>query len=362
MRKLLLTGVLMSVIALKANAWYVIPANIDTAGTFRMHFYGKGYVIDQGTTTTAYWQKDIAFIYGIQWVPANRLELGCNPPLLRYHFGRGPCYAMGFGDMDITMKYEFIKGIAVQGLVRVPTGAQDLPVWDNLCPKFSANKVGCDMRIAFSQSFADIISAHINIGWINNIGNGGGSKVPENRFPLGIGFTFPLGLFVEGTTDVNPYEDIGIDKTPKRVVTGIEFENRDIKYLFAVEYGTWGTGDPAMHPWHWGWNEDVTLWDIILGISLPISFPKAPPKIVAGIVEGKLIDKATYSPVKGIISIKKLGLNAITDDYGRYKLILPKGHYTIVLSMPGYESQAQGVEVVSGETKQVDFLLAPVVK
>lgn len=362
MKKFLL-AIFVSIMAVNLHAAYVIPANVDTAGALKMHFFTKGYILDQGSDLESYWQKDIAFMSGIQWVPVANFEWGLNPPILRYHYGKGPSYAMGLGDMDIALKYELIKNLAVYTSIRIPTGSQDLPVWDDWAPKFSTGKVGCDIRVLYSLNFSDIIGLHLNMGWLNNIGSEG--DIPANRFPMAIGLTLPLGFFIEGVTDLNPYGDIKVGNTPKRAVMGIEYEVCRVKYLAAFEYGTWGTGEPPIHNWHYGWVERVTPWDITLGATIPLGskvvpFGVEPDKSGIGIVEGKLIDKSTAAPVKGMITIKKLGVNAITNENGEYKILLPAGKYTIVLSISNYEPQTQEIEVVGNKTKQFDFLLTPV--
>ncbi|MFA5033764.1 MAG: carboxypeptidase-like regulatory domain-containing protein [bacterium] len=363
MKKLMLGSMfLLSLVALKVNAAYVLPADVDTQGTLRGNFDVKGYVMDMGSTDNAYWQRDVAFIYGVKWVPINKLEVGVTPPIIRYHYGRGACYAMGFGDMDIGWKYAFLNNAAIQNFIRIPTGAQELPLADSWCPKFSTGKVGVGIKAIYSQAIVKDFNLHVNVDWLYNIGSG--DTIPMNRFPLGIKLTMPFGIFLEGTADVLPYPgDISIMGNPKRVVLGVEHKmKQDVNLLAAFEYGTWGTGEPPMHVWHYGLygEEDVMPWDITVGISFPICCSKAQPKVVAGIMEGRLINKVTNSPIKGVINIKKIGLSVNTDENGNYKLFLPTGSYAIVISMMDYETEAQDVEIVNGETKKVDFMLTPV--
>ncbi|MDD5531067.1 MAG: carboxypeptidase-like regulatory domain-containing protein [bacterium] len=350
---------LLSLVALKVNAAYVLPADVDAQGTLRGSFCLKGYVFE---ALPSYWQKDVAFIYGVKWVPIKNLEVGANPPIVRYHYGKGganSCYTMGLGDMDIGWKYAFLKNVAVQNFFRIPTGAQDLPLTDDWCPKFSTGKIGVGVKAIYSQPIIKDISAHLNIDWLYNIGSG--DTIPTNRIPLGIRLSLPFGIFMEGTVDMLPYGDIGILNTPKRAVLGVEYKTKqDINLLASFEYGTWGTGEPPMHVWHYGFIEDAKPWDVTVGVSFPLSCTKTQPTVIAGIMEGKLINKVTNLPIKGVINIKKIGLSVNTDENGNYKLFLPTGQYAIVISMMDYETEAQDIEIVNGETKKVDFMLTPV--
>lgn len=249
------------------EAKYVLPVELGEPGTFELYSYVKGYTLDQG----AVMQKDLAIKYGIKWVFIPKVELGIEPPLVRYHYGRNSSHCFGLGDMDIGLKALFAKGLCGYGFVRIPTGAGNKPLSDDWVPKFSNKEWGGGGKIIFGQELVPGVKAHLNFGLLANIGDRvtEDNLIPATRVPLGMCVELPYGVFIETETDINKYtDDITIAQNPKRAVLGINYEwSPGIKILAAFEYGTWGTGDPPIHRWSYGWIEDVSQWDISMGIS-----------------------------------------------------------------------------------------------
>lgn len=266
---------------LNVEARYVLPAAVSEHGTMELYSYMKGYVLEQ-EEGDPFSQRDVAIKYGIKWVLSSNVETYVEPPLIRYHYGRGPIYSMGLGDMDIGTKVMFVKGIGGYGFVRIPTGTQDMPIWDDWAPKFSNGKLGGGGKLILGQELIPKLKVHLNIGVLNNIGDlSKDNLIPATRTPLGIGIEGPYGIFVEGETDINRYsDDITIAQNPKRVVVGINYCWTPVfKFLLAFEHGSWGPGDPPIHRWNYGWNEAVTQWDITAGISYSFEI-KPKPKVV----------------------------------------------------------------------------------
>lgn len=362
MRKffIIIIGIFMSFSLVKGEG-YVLTTDTGPEGSLKFYWCTKGHIIDQGTADEAYWQKDVVCKYGIRWVILKNFEVLFDPPPLRYHYGKGPSSEMGFGDMDIGAKYVLAPKFAIQGFLRAPIGPQELPYWDDWAPKFSTGEKGYGVNCIISQAIFRGIKAHFNLGWLYNIGSY--DEMPDSRTPIGLRFDFPYGLFVEGTMDVNKYSDmdVAIAQNPKRFVVGVEQEWRqNIKLLASIEYGTWGTGDPPMWVWHYGLTEDVKQWEISLGASIPIGIPQAgAPEAIAGIVEGRVINRITNEPISAMLNIPKLSAEIKTDINGKYKLILPGGTYTIALNLSNYEPYTQEITVKSGETTNIDFVLTP---
>ncbi len=341
---------------------YVLPASMDEKGTLEKYFYAKGYAIEQ-TEGDMFKQLEIAIKYGVRWVPVHNFEVYIDPPLVRYHTGGGSVACAGIGDMDIGMKFGFTKGIGGQAFVRIPTGAYDLPKWDNFAPPFSnkARTKGGGVKLLFSQELFKGLNIHLNLGYLYGIGDIESKDNPipwDRRIPFGVGITLPHGIFIEGETDINAYSDaIEITKNPKRIVTGINYEwLQGIKFLAAVEYGTWGTGDPVIHRWNYGWGENVKQWDITLGVSSPITFPTK-SAVIAGAIEGTITDRVTGEPIEAKIMFPKAKLSTITCKDGKYTIILPTGKYAIAINVIGYETYTTEIEVLSGKTTKKDFRL-----
>jgi hypothetical protein len=343
---------------------YVFSANIGDKGRCEWFSYIKGYAVEQieGNLLS---QRDVAFKYGIKYVPIKNVELRIEPPLLRYHYGKGKSYDMGLGDSDIGVKVGLIKGIAGYAFVRVPTGSAEMPLNDAWAPKFSNNKWGGGGKLFFTQPLIKGMAMHLNIGVLQNIGDlvSKDNLIPERRIPLGLKFSFPYGIFVEAQTDVNRYQEteegVSITQNPKRVVIGINYNWKKFegtKLLLALEHGTWGTGDPPIHRWSYGWTEDVKQWCVTTGISYPIG---TKPKVVPGIIEGRITEEITGTPIVAKITFKKLKIMAITDENGNYRISVPPGRYVACVKIPGYKESIQEAEVCEKRPRKLNIILIP---
>jgi len=353
----------ISIPLVSAEGRYVLPASVDRKGTLEGYSYVKSYAIEQ-VEGEKFSQVDMALKYGIRWVPIRNFELYLEPPLIRYHNGDGPIACAGLGDMDIGAKVLFTKGVGGHAFARVATGAYDLPMWDNWAPPFSneSQATGGGAKLLFSQELIKGLDVHLNLGYLYRIGDldTKESPIPENRTPLGIGITLPYGIFIEGETDINTYNDsISITENPLRIAAGINHEwLPGIKFLIAFEYGTWGTGDPPIHRWNYGWGEDITQWDITLGISAPLTFP-GKAVVVTGAVEGRITDRITGEPIKAKIVFPKAKVTTITSETGEYRITLPPGKYTLVIDITGYETYTTAIEIQPGDVTKADFRLTP---
>lgn len=78
-----------------------------------------------------------------------------------------------------------------------------------------------------------------------------------------------------------------------------------------------------------------------------------------GTIAGVVTDATTDQPIRSAsVQIEGERLGTMTDTEGRYRLEgVPAGTHTLVASVIGYESQAQTVEVTTGELATVDFAL-----
>jgi hypothetical protein len=203
------------------------------------------------------------------------------------------------------------------------------------------------------------MKANFNIGYLLNIGDlvSENNLVPSKRVPIGLSLYFPGGIFFEAQTDINRYGDgIPLAKNPKRCVVGIDYASPiGINFLSAFEYGTWGTGDPPIHRWSYGWYEDVTQWDVTVGASYPIRLLGS--TALMGTVEGKFMDKTTGEPIIAQMKFKGLGINIITDEDGYYKVNMPAGKYIAVVELPGYEEMTKEIEVCEGKIQKLNFVL-----
>lgn len=105
--------------------------------------------------------------------------------------------------------------------------------------------------------------------------------------------------------------------------------------------GTGGTGqpDPAAEgpPNHGG------------DVRLPIS------------LEGQVVERGTRSPVSGaIVAIAELGLDAVTDDDGRFAFHgLPAGPYTVLAAEDHHDRLERAVAIAAGETVEVRLWMRP---
>lgn len=357
----------ISVPLFNAAGRYVLPASVDKKGTLEGYSYVKGYTMEY-TEGDMFSHIDMALKYGIRWVPAHNFEVYISPPLIRYHICREVegIACIGIGDMDIGAKVLFTKGVGGHAFVRLPTGAYDLPKWDNLAPPFSneSRAKGGGVKLLFSQELIEGLDVHLNLGYLYGIGDIETKDNPipwDQRIPLGIGITLPYGIFIEGETDINTYnDDIEITKNPKRVVAGINYEwLQGIKFLMAFEYGTWGPGDPAIHKWDHGYiREGDHQWDITLGASAPITFPTK-SMVVAGAIAGRITDRVTGEPLEAKIMFPKAKVSTITSETGEYKIILPAGKYALEIDIIGYETHFTEIEITSGKTTKADFRLTP---
>jgi hypothetical protein len=278
MRKLLLVaGILLPFLSVQAR--YVLTTEIEEKGTLEWHARMQGYVIEQ-EEGDLFSQRDFALKYGVTWVVSPQVKLYLEPPLLRYHQGQGETYDMGFGDMDIGAKTVFTEGIGWYAFLRLPTGNAEMPVADNWCPKFSNNQIGGGTRLMFGRELVKGTKAYLNVGVLLNIGDmtSEDSPIPETRVPFGVGFSFPYGAFVEEVIDINGYgEDITMSHNPRRFVIGIDHRLRSgIKLLIALEHGSWGTGDPPIHAWNYGYgeHEHIMQWNVTIGVTCPIGKSK----------------------------------------------------------------------------------------
>ncbi|MDI6841140.1 MAG: PEGA domain-containing protein [bacterium] len=395
MKKLLfLIGLLFISAALLTTAdCYVIPAAVGDEGSVTGYFYEKSYA-DQDS---GFQHLEAAFKFGIKWVPIRNIELYCSPSL-RYHFWLYSC--TGLGDLDVGATYIFRKGIGAHTFLRLPTGNSNIPGYTEAVgyPKFSSKKVGNGLLFILSYDLAQGVGLHLNTGYLLNIGDLvsredtiNPNPIYKNHMPIGIGVTLPYGVFIEVVTDLLQYTTrIPITKNPKRVVLGVKSEwIHGIKLLGAFEYGTWGTGDPPIHPWERGLHGGGQ-WDVTLGISFPITTAKKPAKrerviitkrpvtqpyttLTTGVLEGRILNRETGKPIKEL-SFPRLQIYTKTSseydllyysqssspEWGEYKLIFPTGKHLITLEIPGYEPCAKEVTIYSGKSTRIDWELIPI--
>jgi TonB-linked SusC/RagA family outer membrane protein len=95
------------------------------------------------------------------------------------------------------------------------------------------------------------------------------------------------------------------------------------------------------------------------GLSASYAAPPAPRAARTGIVTGTVTDAATGQPLAGAsVSIVGTPLGTITGATGRFSIAnVPPGSRTVRVSMIGYGSLDQGVDVTTGQTSTVNFAM-----
>lgn len=78
-----------------------------------------------------------------------------------------------------------------------------------------------------------------------------------------------------------------------------------------------------------------------------------------GIVSGRIVDEETKESVIGATVFADENNATFTDINGTYKLNLSVGNHTVKIKLIGYELTEKNVEIKSGETYTIDFLLKP---
>lgn len=80
--------------------------------------------------------------------------------------------------------------------------------------------------------------------------------------------------------------------------------------------------------------------------------------VASGKIEGRVIDRdAGMSLPFANVIIQGTSIGAATDDDGAYSITVAAGRYTLVASYIGYQTQSREVEVVEGETLEINFEL-----
>ncbi len=92
---------------------------------------------------------------------------------------------------------------------------------------------------------------------------------------------------------------------------------------------------------------------------LPSATPlPTPPPVLNGTIQGLVKSATTSAPIAGAL-VQTSGGSTSTDGSGSYRLSLAPGLYTVTASAPGYLAQTQNAAVVTGQTFQLDYALAP---
>lgn len=80
------------------------------------------------------------------------------------------------------------------------------------------------------------------------------------------------------------------------------------------------------------------------------------------VIEGVVRDRDTNEPIRGAEVEVSVGegpsQTALTDEDGRYSIVVEPGTYDVEGSAPGYESAEATVVVEEGDTVERDFFLA----
>ena len=97
----------------------------------------------------------------------------------------------------------------------------------------------------------------------------------------------------------------------------------------------------------------VALW-----LCVP-AFAFSPPE--NGVIMGKVVDAESGDPLPGVnVIIQATNRGAATDLDGKFKITrVPKGRYSIIVSMIGYSRmKVDNVEVIGGQATTLDFSLS----
>lgn len=208
---------------------------------------------------------------------------------------------------------------------------------------------------------------HLNFGYSVNTGDlmDITNLIPSNHIPLGIGFTFPYGIFVEALADSASYKNnISLLNNPKWIAVGRTLElTQGIRILGSFELGTWGTGtwgtgEPAIHHWRKRPSDRYSL-DIGLNFEMPLPPTKIVPGAPNGLIKGTVWEVNTGIRILAQITFPKIDMSVITNRRGEYKIYLLPGRYLLKFKVRGYKAITKIIEVEADKEIQADFELEP---
>src|SRR5690606_10609027 len=74
-------------------------------------------------------------------------------------------------------------------------------------------------------------------------------------------------------------------------------------------------------------------------------------------IEG-IITNTNSEPLENInILVQELNTGTASDKYGRYKLVLPDGEYTLIVSSVGYKTESETVSLKENNHLRLNFIL-----
>ncbi|MEM7109611.1 MAG: carboxypeptidase-like regulatory domain-containing protein, partial [Bacteroidota bacterium] len=80
-------------------------------------------------------------------------------------------------------------------------------------------------------------------------------------------------------------------------------------------------------------------------------------KIESGFLSGIVSDQGKNRLPFASISIDELGTGAISNENGKFNIRLPEGNYTVSASYMGYVTSRQNVQISSGQTTNIEFVM-----
>jgi hypothetical protein len=107
-----------------------------------------------------------------------------------------------------------------------------------------------------------------------------------------------------------------------------------------------------------GFSKATAPWQVILGVDFPSSAGRAISGIPSGAIAGKIKDRDTGVPMKGMITFPGTDIpGKVSDDIGTYLAELPPGDYKIHIYANGYRWLERKIKVEPGKKEKWDLTL-----
>jgi hypothetical protein len=107
-----------------------------------------------------------------------------------------------------------------------------------------------------------------------------------------------------------------------------------------------------------GLTQASAPWQLILGLDIPAAAGKAVAGIMEGAVAGRIKDRETGVPMKGMITFPGTSLpGLVSNEAGNYEAKLPPGEYKVHIYANGYRWIERKVNVKEGKVEKWDLTL-----
>ncbi len=153
-----------------------------------------------------------------------------------------------------------------------------------------------------------------------------------------------LGAVADAVPDALVPRGLGYDRSEFRAGGGVRLMPLPLlQVLVAAEAGL----TRAAAPWH-----------VILGVEIPASAGRVRGGTVLGAIAGRIKDRDSGVPMKGMITFPGADLpGTVSDDVGKYVKELPPGDYTIHIYANGYRWLQRKISVEQGKKLKWDLTL-----